>query len=415
MKNKNGWVCFDAHWTLCVALARRFEPLLRRHRFELVPLQTPWVKRRLDEDASELLSEMRLLTVQGLIHGGADALVEIARHIWWAKPVYWLSLVPLARSALATGYRWVARNRTCFGGSCVAGARQKRLSVSALAWIPALVPPILAIGFGRILSDWIWMWVIAVALFIGAKWVTIIRFLRSGQWASPGRLLAYSLLWPGMDARAFCGHGLVPSPPVDEWTLAAVKMLFGAAVLWVGVRLTGATHPLISGWTGMVGIVLLLHFGLFHFLSLLWRALGINAPPIMQSPAAATSLSRFWGGSWNAAFTDLMHEHLFKPLTRHIGSRGALVLVFLVSGALHELVISLPAHGGFGLPTIYFGTQALGLFFERSKLGKGLGLGSGRKGWCFVALVAGTPAFWLFHPVFIHNVITPMLHAIGAI
>jgi len=31
-----------------------------------------------------------------------------------------------------------------------------------------------------------------------------------------------------------------------------------------------------------------------------------------------------------------------------------------------------------------------------------------------VLVIAGASAFWLFHPVFIRNVILPMLHSIGA-
>ena len=258
------------------------------------------------------------------------------------------------------------------------------------------------------------MWTIALALFMGAKWVTAFRFLRSGGNAAPGRLLAYALLWPGMDVRAFCADKLVLPPPLREWALAAAKTLFGVAIIFVAVPSTGAAHPLITGWLGMVGIVLLLHFGVFHVLSLVWRALGINARPLMQSPAAATSLSRFWGGSWNTAFTDLMHENIFKPLNRHVGPRAALLLVFVISGVLHEMVLSLPAHGGYGLPTAYFILQGFALLFERSTLGRKLGLGSGLRGWCFLALVTGVPAFWLFNPVFIHNVILPMLHAFGA-
>src|SRR5262249_22994346 len=115
-----------------------------------------------------------------------------------------------------------------------------------------------------------------------------------------------------------------------------------------------------------------------------------------------------------AAFSDLMHESIFKPLTKSVGPQGALFLVFLISGALHELVISVPARGGYGLPTAYFVLQGVALLFERSKPGRRLGLGSGSKGWWFVALVAGVPAFWLFHPFFIHHVTLPMLHAIGA-
>jgi hypothetical protein len=227
-------------------------------------------------------------------------------------------------------------------------------------------------------------------------------------------LLAYLFLWPGLDAKAFFGRSLVVRPPIREWLLASSKTLLGAALLWVGVPFIPATHPLVTGWLGMVGIVFVLHFGLFHLLSLLWRSLGIHAKPMMMSPGTATSLSKFWGRSWNAAFTDLMREQFFKPLAKHHGAHVALVTIFLLSGALHELVISLPAHGGYGFPTVYFLIQGLGLLFERSTPGRKLGLGSGWKGWCFVAVTTGVPAFWLFHPVFIHNVILPMLDIIGA-
>jgi len=109
-----------------------------------------------------------------------------------------------------------------------------------------------------------------------------------------------------------------------------------------------------------------------------------------------------------------MHENLFKPLVHRLGPRGALFLIFLISGVLHELVISVPAHGGYGLSTIYFVLQGLALLFEHSEPGRKLGIRAGLRGWCFVAIVAGLPAFWLFHPIFIHHVILPMLHAIGA-
>ena len=291
----------------------------------------------------------------------------------------------------------------------------KNSGVRAFDWISALLPTGLVLSLGTTLPAWAWMWTIAFALFLGAKWVTIQGFLRSGKRVNPRRLLAFGLLWPGMDLRAFCGPSPVRPPAGCEWAGAAAKTCLGAAVVWGGVRLVEATHPIPTGWVGMIGVVLLLHFGLFHLLSLVWRALGINARPIMRSPSSAPSLSRFWGESWNSAFSDLMHENVFKPLTKSIGPRGALLLVFLISGALHDLVISVPAHGGYGLPTSYFVLQGLALLFERSKPGRKLGLGSGIRGWCFVALVAGVPAFWLFHPVFIHQVILPMLHAIGAI
>jgi alginate O-acetyltransferase complex protein AlgI len=280
-------------------------------------------------------------------------------------------------------------------------------------WICAAFLTGIAVSLGSTLPPWVWMWALALALFAGAKLVMIARFLRSGGKAGR-RLAAFALFWPGMDVRAFCGCGRNVPVAAREWAFAGMKTLAGVAIIGIGLPLMRAINPLITGWLGMIGITFILHFGFFHLLSLCWRSLGIDARPIMQSPATATSLSQFWGGRWNAGFSDLVHENLFKPLFRTIGARGALFVVFFVSGALHELVIAVPARGGYGLPTAYFLLQGVGVLFERSEIGRKMGIRSGWRGWCFVAVVAGLPAFLLFPPVFIRDVILPMLHSIGA-
>ena len=164
----------------------------------------------------------------------------------------------------------------------------------------------------------------------------------------------------------------------------------------------------------MLGIVLFLHFGLFDLLGLAWRRAGINAQPIMRAPLRAKSLAEFWSSRWNTAFSELARQFIFRPLAKTWSPRGAMAGVFLVSGLVHEAVISLPARGGYGLPTAYFALQAVGVLLERTRFGRAVGLGQGFRGWLFMAILAGAPAFWLFHPVFVRNVILPMLDFIGA-
>ena len=164
----------------------------------------------------------------------------------------------------------------------------------------------------------------------------------------------------------------------------------------------------------MVGLVLMLHFGTFHLLSCSWRAIGVDAPPLMNYPLVSVRLTEFWGNRWNTAFRDLTHRFLFRPLTKKLGPQQALVAAFVFSGLLHDLAISVPAGGGYGGPTVFFAIQAVGLLVERSRLGQAVGLGHGWRGWLFTASVLALPAYMLFHPPFVKNIIVPFMRALGA-
>src|SRR5439155_18422648 len=114
------------------------------------------------------------------------------------------------------------------------------------------------------------------------------------------------------------------------------------------------------------GVAVMLHFGFFHLPSLAWRAAGRDAKPLMRAPLLTTSLAEFWGSRWNTAFPALAHDLVFSKLARPLGVAWAAFAVFLVSGVVHDLVISLPARGGYGLPTGYFLLQGAAGSFGRS-------------------------------------------------
>ena len=79
-----------------------------------------------------------------------------------------------------------------------------------------------------------------------------------------------------------------------------------------------------------------------------------------------------------------------------------------MSGIIHDLVISLPARSGYGLPTIYFLIQALGILAERTEHGRRWGLG---QHWSTL-LVIVLPTPLLFHPAFLERVIVPFVEAL---
>ena len=264
---------------------------------------------------------------------------------------------------------------------------------------------------------WVLMWTIAFAVYGGCKWLTFWQARDRFGANERSRMLWYLLAWPGMDASAFTSRSdAIPEPASRrEWTIAGLTLLSGVVLTWVIARWAWPERPLVAGWIGMVGAIFMLHFGMFHLLSLAWRRAGVNAVPLMRNPMRATSLGEFWGRRWNTGFHELARRFTFTPLRPSLGAIGAMLATFLVSGLIHDLVISVPAGGGYGLPTGYFMLQGLGVVGERSRPGRWLGLGRGWRGWVFTVLMAAGPAFWLFPPPFVHNVILPMLGVIGAV
>jgi len=266
------------------------------------------------------------------------------------------------------------------------------------------------------LPPWELMWVLAIAIYAGCKSTTWMS--ARVQHAPIWKHAAYFFGWPGMDAASFLGKVRGSARSVCrsiEWPSATAKLVFGAILCFGVARLLPQQHEYLVGWIGMIGIVLMIHFGLFQLLSCLWRSLGLEARPIMNRPIASTSLNEFWGRRWNTAFRDLTHRFLFRPFTSWFGPRLGLLAGFIFSGVVHDLVISVPIRGGYGGPTIYFGIQGAAIIFERSAFGRRIGLGAGWSGRVFTFLALIVPIFLLFHRPFVVQVMVPFMHAIGAL
>jgi len=284
-----------------------------------------------------------------------------------------------------------------------------------LGWLPLPLFVFAVLAVGLRLVPWAFMWLLSITIFFGLKWLTWWKAPTSAtSWA---RSLAYLFAWPGMDVERFMSTARKVDPPsIRAWFMAVLKTAFGALIFWQLARRVPASHPLLQGWAGMVGLIFLLHFGSFDLLAQFWRWRGIDATPIMDRPHRSASLSEFWGKRWNLGFRQFAYDLVFVPLRARKASPAAISFaIFLLSGLIHDLVISLPARGGYGLPTLYFVIQGVGVWFERSKAGRAMGLGSGAAGWLFMALVTIAPAGLLFHRPFILNVIIPFMKAVHAL
>jgi predicted DCC family thiol-disulfide oxidoreductase YuxK len=401
---------YDAHCRFCRALALRTRAALTRKNIALAPLQSPAATRTLHAPTGLTFDEIKFLDPDGRIFGGARALVEVSRRFPWTWPIRQLARIPWIFGAMDAAYRWVARHRGCTASACAAprhsGGQPPVRWISALPTV-ALVTAVLVLGTG--LAPWVFMWALAFALFAGCKWLTYQQALAEST-AGRERRAGYLFLWPGMNPEAFADRRPAPGRPrVADWVWAVSKMLFGIGLTWAIARRVPDGDSLLAGWIGMAGIVLMLHFGAFHLLALGWQTAGVAVQPIMRSPLLSTSLREFWAIRWNNAFHELAFRFVYRPARRIVGTTFAPLGVFIASGLIHELVITIPARGGYGLPTTYFAIQGIAFLFERSKLGRRLRLGHGLVGRSYALAAAALPAPLLFPAPFIRHVILPML------
>ena len=287
-------------------------------------------------------------------------------------------------------------------------------AASLVGWTPPFALPVVVLFAAPAdLPRWACMWLIACTMYAGLKWLSWwdARSVRAPAW----RHVAYLFAWPGMDAPTFLGNSArCRAATLPEWLAAAIKLAGGAALIWFFAPRVGRDNEWLFGWVAMVGLILFLHCGLFHLLSCAWRAIGVDARPLMNSPLLATGVSDFWGQRWNIAFRDLTHRFVFLPLTKRLGPRMALAIGFVISGLIHELAITIPVRYGYGGPTLFFLIQAAALFVERSARGRRLGLGRGVIGWSFAAVALIGPVGLLFPRAFATEVIVPFCRVLGA-
>ncbi len=403
--NTAEWVLYDGDCQLCRRSARRAAGILASRQLQLRTLQSCRRETRLGWENPAPPKEMRFRLADGRMLGGADALMEIARRIGWAWPLWLSSRIPGVMPVMRAAYSVLAANRHCLGGGCTI------LRPRAWAdWLPMMIAAAVIVDRNA-MPAWVFMWALALSIFAAFKWLTLRRAVNR---PSRGPALAYLLAWPGMEADAFLTGHPAAKPKLSEWIVAGGQTAAGGVIAWLGAKCSTGLSPLVAAWTGMIGIVMMLHFGFFQLLSLGWRAAGREAKPLMQSPLFAKSLADFWGRRWNTAFNLLAREMVFRKLVHPLGARWATLGVFLASGLVHDLVISLPARGGYGRPTVYFLLQCAGLLFERGTTGRKLGLGLGWRGRLFTVVITAAPTFLLFHPPFIHNVILPMLQTLAS-
>jgi alginate O-acetyltransferase complex protein AlgI len=207
------------------------------------------------------------------------------------------------------------------------------------------------------------------------------------------RGIGYWTLWPGMDARPFVATAPREGAGLVAW--GACKMAAGAALLCVR-----AGHPALDLVRVFAGIGLLVHFGVCEVLAGFWRLRGVPVERLFVNPLASRTLGEFWGRRWNLAFHAVARDFVFKPVARRRGPVAGILATFFFSGLLHEVLLSVPVGGGYGLPLLYFLLHGALVLAERRWAIRG-------RVWTLFWVLA--PAPLLFHPWFLRALILPLM------
>jgi len=241
----------------------------------------------------------------------------------------------------------------------------------------------------------------AVTAFLVVKVMVGEEEKRDGMEPLPlGRWLAFATLWLGMRPRLFAARRRRTVPGARDLAIrGAIRLAAGVALL-VAARLPGPGH--LSDVLLGAGLLLVFHFGGCTILAGAWRAIGVRCDPIVREPWKSKSLGDFWSRRWNLAYSEMCTILLFRPLKGRVGRGVAVLLVFLFSGLLHEMAISLPVKAGYGLPTLYFALHGVLVLVESRLPLRGV---AGRA-WAYLWVLAPLPV--LFHRPFVDGVLRPL-------
>lgn len=182
--------------------------------------------------------------------------------------------------------------------------------------------------------------------------------LKFSQW------LIFSYGWFGMNPRPFLAFPAETLPDFGTYIIKGfTRIVFGFVIInmatFIFEYIVNPGFDFILHVCYLVGLSLILHFGILNISTGILRWLGINVTSLFKEPIRSKSLTEFWSKRWNLAFVELTTIAVLRPVKSTYGPKIAFWASFIFSGLLHEMAISLPVESGFGKPFLYFIIQAV--------------------------------------------------------
>lgn len=258
------------------------------------------------------------------------------------------------------------------------------------------------------------MLAIIIAMFVGMKVIAATeRYKSAGKQLTLFQWMLFVSGWFGMRSELFETVGHKPVEGYKDMLFTGFsRVIIGSGLIYFAHKLLQLNYPAfipVISILAMIGLSLILHFGVLAMSAGAWRLFGVRTYYLFKSPLKSTSLNEFWGKRWNIAFSEMTSITVFRPLKKIAGAKTAFVAAFLFSGLLHEMAISLPVNKGFGLPLLYFVIQAVVMMLEEFLSTKNITFfkeGYMAKLWVYFWIIAPAPI--LFHTHFVKEIIWPL-------
>lgn len=139
--------------------------------------------------------------------------------------------------------------------------------------------------------------------------------------------------------------------------------------------------------------------------------MGVELHPPSDEPYLSTSLQDFWGRRWNLMVADVLRHTIYLPmkvfLSKYLGQQRVVVpsvmIVFLVSGLMHELIFYyLTCVNPTWDVTCFFVVNGLCVVFEgylKKYLGQRIRIHWALASPLTIGFVMGTGYLWFFQPI----------------
>lgn len=268
-------------------------------------------------------------------------------------------------------------------------------------WVKRLVGWFVVLS-GLAIADYVLSGADSIVRMVGICCVLLggMKGLVYAEWAGEQRLttmryLVFAFCWFGMDAGSFRNRRTGLSWKSDIST-GFVLMLVGTLGAWL-VWSMEWRQILIMFLPMSLGF----HFGALRVLKGCLRAIGFPVRTLFPNVLEAQGIGDFWSRRWNVGYSQMMQRLVGRPVEDLFGANAGMMAVFITSGVLHELAITVPVQSGYGLPTLYFTLHGILAVLEKRR--------SRPFGKVFALLAVMLPLRLLFPPAFQSEVIARCL------